>query len=70
MPRKNQPVPVAAEQIERQIYVVRGQRVMVDSDLAELYEVPTKVLNQAVKRNADRSLTILRFGLRCKNLET
>src|SRR4051794_31630019 len=54
MPRKNQLVPLVAEKIERQIYVVRGQRVMVDSDLAELYGVPTKVLNQAVKRNGDR----------------
>ena len=34
--------------------LVRGQRVMIDADLAELYGVPTKVLNQAVKRNLDR----------------
>ena len=36
------------------ISVVRGQRVMLDSDLAELYEVETKVFNQAVKRNTAR----------------
>lgn len=40
--------------IEKMIYVIRGQKVMLDSDLAELYEVETKVLNQAVKRNPDR----------------
>jgi hypothetical protein len=40
--------------VERKILLVRGQRVMVDSDLAELYGVSTKVLNQAVRRNSDR----------------
>ncbi len=42
------------EAIERRILVIRGQKVMLDSDLAEIYNVPTKVLNQAVKRNIDR----------------
>lgn len=41
-------------QIQNLIYVIRGQRVMLDSDLAQLYEVETKVLNQAVKRNITR----------------
>src|SRR5438105_2030373 len=45
---------VTVEVIERRIYLIRGQKVMLDSDLAELYEVPTKVLNQAVRRNARR----------------
>ncbi len=36
------------------IYVIRGQKVMLDSDLAELYGVETRTLNQAVKRNLDR----------------
>ena len=40
--------------IQNLIYVIRGQRVMLDSDLARLYEVETKVLNQAVKRNIER----------------
>ena len=44
----------AVEVIEGKIYVIRGQRVMFDSDLAEIYQVPTKALNQAVKRNTDR----------------
>jgi len=41
-------------EIRNLIYVVRGQKVMLDSDLAGLYEVETKVLNQAVKRNIER----------------
>lgn len=40
--------------IEKKIFLIRGQRVMIDSDLAELYGVPTKVFNQAVKRNRSR----------------
>lgn len=40
--------------IERRIYLIRGQRVMLDRDLAELYGVTTAALNQAVKRNSDR----------------
>ena len=40
--------------IRDKIYEIRGQRVMLDFDLAALYEVPTKVLNQSVKRNAER----------------
>lgn len=40
--------------IQNRIYEIRGERVMLDFDLAALYEVPTKVLNQAVKRNIKR----------------
>ncbi len=40
--------------IERSIYLVRGQKVMLDRDLAALYQVETKALNRAVKRNAAR----------------
>ncbi len=40
--------------IESLILTLRGQKVILDADLAELYGVPTKVFNQAVKRNADR----------------
>jgi len=40
--------------IETKILLIRGQKVMLDADLAELYGVQTKVLNQAVKRNIDR----------------
>jgi hypothetical protein len=48
----DQPVPI--ELIARRIYRIRGEKVMLDSDLAELYRVPTKRLNEAVKRNLDR----------------
>ena len=44
----------SVKQIESRIFIIRGQKVMLDADLAELYGVETKVLNQAVKRNAER----------------
>lgn len=45
---------VAVAKIESRIFRIRGKSVMMDKDLAGLYEVPTKVLNQAVKRNLKR----------------
>lgn len=45
---------VPRERIEQTIRIFRSHRVMLDTDLAELYGVSTKVLNQAVKRNAAR----------------
>jgi hypothetical protein len=45
---------VPMERIERAILFIRGEKVMLDSDLAEIYGVETKALNQAVKRNASR----------------
>ena len=42
------------ERIENRILLVRGQKIMLDADLAALYSVETRVLNQAVKRNLDR----------------
>jgi len=42
------------ERIEERILLLRGQKVMLDRDLADLYEVKAKALNQAVKRNKDR----------------
>jgi hypothetical protein len=45
---------IPPERIERRILLVRGQKVMLDADLADLYEVETKELNLAVRRNADR----------------
>ncbi|MCR4274616.1 MAG: ORF6N domain-containing protein [Candidatus Campbellbacteria bacterium] len=42
------------ETLAERIYFIRNKRVMTDSDLAELYEVTTKVLNQAVRRNMER----------------
>src|SRR5216117_2516454 len=43
-----------AVRVERRILLIRGQKVMLDADLAKLYGVPTKSLNLAVKRNAER----------------
>ena len=45
---------VAAERIEQAILVIRGERVILDSDLAELYGVTTARLNQQVRRNTER----------------
>jgi hypothetical protein len=45
---------VAMEVVEKKILLIRGQKVILDVDLAELYDVETKVFNQAVKRNIDR----------------
>lgn len=47
-------VSISPEEIEQAIHVVRGQRVMLDSNLAKLYGVTTAALNQAVKRNVER----------------
>jgi hypothetical protein len=47
-------LPLPAEQIGRSILMLRGQRAILDAELAALYGVATKVLNQAVKRNAER----------------
>jgi len=46
--------PIPVEQIEHAILLIRGQKVMLDSDLAALYSVETKTLNRAVQRNRDR----------------
>ena len=46
-------IMIPDEVIMNKIYVIRNQKVMIDRDLAELYEVETKVLKQAVKRNID-----------------
>lgn len=46
--------PVPAEHIAHSILILRGQKVLLDSELAALYGVPTKALNQAVKRNSER----------------
>ena len=51
---KAQNLLIPAERIERSILLLRGQKVMLDSDLAELYGVETGQLVRAVKRNRDR----------------
>lgn len=53
----------AASPLDRLIHVIRGQKVMLDADLARLYEVPTKRLNEAVKRNLKRFPATFMFRL-------
>ena len=62
--------PIPVEQIEHAILLIRGQKVMLDSDLATLYSVETKTLNRAVKRNRDRFPTDFMFQLTSQRLET
>ncbi len=54
---------VPVETIEQKILLIRGQKVMLDRDLAKLYGVPTKSLNLAVKRNLDRFPSDFMFQL-------
>lgn len=61
MASKQLPIPV--ERIEKTILLVRGQKVMLDSDLAKLYGVTTKRLNEQVRRNASRFPSDFMFRL-------
>jgi len=54
---------VKKDGIAEKIYLIRGVQVMMDRDLAELYQVETKVLNQAVKRNSERFPQAFMFQL-------
>ena len=54
MEKSSQPIVIPETLVTSKIYVVRNKKIMLDRDLAELYEVETKVLNQAVKRNIGR----------------
>jgi len=47
-------IEIPIQRIEKSIFIIRGQRIILDADLAELYEVETKALNKAVGRNEDR----------------
>src|SRR5262245_18816226 len=63
MPRKVATALIPLDRIERQIYIVRGQRVMLDADLAAIYRVTTAALNQAVRRNIQRFPSEFAFRL-------
>jgi hypothetical protein len=54
---------IPEETIEHKIFLIRGQKVMLDKDLARLYDVQTKVLNQGVKRNIERFPQDFMFSL-------
>ena len=70
---------ISIDDITSKIILIRGQRVMLDTDLAELYGTTTKILNQAIKRNLDRFPSDFMFQLtriekrevvtNCENLE-
>lgn len=57
---------IPVEVIEGKIFMIRGHKVMIDRDLAQLYGVETRVFNQAVKRNINRFPRTLCSGLRMK----
>jgi len=63
-----QKVIVLTKRVESRIFVLRGRRVILDSDLAELYGVEVKRLNQQVKRNAERFPSDFVFRANAKDL--
>jgi hypothetical protein len=60
---------IPAEQIEKAILLIRGQKVMLDHDLAKLYGVPTKRLNEQVRRNRGRFPDDFMFQLTKREFE-
>jgi len=65
----NKELIISQKQIENCIFTIRGVQVMIDRDLAEMYQVETKVLNQTVKRNIERFPKEYRFQLTEKETE-
>jgi len=57
---------IPVERIEKAIYLIRGEKVMLDSDLASLYGVETKAVNRAAKRNLKRFPSDFMFQLTAK----
>ena len=62
-------LPVLSQQVERNILLIRGHRVMLDTDLAILYGVPTKRLNEQVRRNKKRFPSDFMFQLTPEEVE-
>ena len=62
-------ISVPIEKITGKIYLIRGQKVMLDRDLAELYQVETKQLKRAVRRNIDRFPADFMFELTKAEME-
>lgn len=60
---------IPVERIEKAIYLIRGEKVMLDRDLAALYEVETRILNQAVRRNRERFPVDFMFELTREEIE-
>jgi hypothetical protein len=70
MAKQDSPLLVPDEIIMSKIYYIRGQKVMLDRDLAELYSVETKVFNQSVKRNLKRFPIDFMFELTQKEFDS
>jgi hypothetical protein len=68
MAKKKSVIP--AERIEKSILLIRGQKVMLDRDLADLYGVETRILVQAVKRNAERFPSDFMFKLKQEEFDS
>ncbi len=62
-------IPLTPEIIREKIYIIRGKKVMIDRDLAILYEILTKQLNQSVRRNVDRFPEDFMFQLTKKEMD-
>jgi len=69
MAKKDLQALVMEQKILNRIYVVRGEKIMLDRDLAELYGVETRVLKQAVKRNMERFPKDFMFEMTSKEIE-
>ncbi|MEO6671043.1 MAG: ORF6N domain-containing protein [Ferruginibacter sp.] len=69
MAKKELQLLVAEQKVLNRIYVVRGQKVMIDDDLAEMYKVETRRLNEQVKRNKNRFPKDFMFVLTPKEFE-
>ena len=68
-PSRASQLPVV-KTIERRIYLIRGHKIMLDADLAELYQVETGALNRAVKRHDDRFPKDFMFKLNQRETES
>lgn len=67
---KSSSLAIPVGRIEKAIFLIRGEKVMVDADLAELYAVETKALNRSVKRNLKRFPADFMFQLTAKEAAT
>ncbi len=69
MEKSEQPIHIPETLITSKIYIVRNKKIMLDRDLAELYEVETRALNQAVTRNIERFPEEFMFQLSSEEFE-
>jgi len=69
MTEKQQGITISENLVATKIYLIRDKRVMLDKDLADLYEVETRALNQAVSRNIERFPEVFMFQLNQQEFE-